>query len=138
MRLISAVSGVQVPSPLIRPEHQHSASMKMRARLDREKTTIAVMVGMYCRALHSPAMEICPDCRALLRYAGARVDACRFGRAKPVCARCTVHCYGRTMRGRMREVMRFSGPRMILRHPLMAARHLMDSLRGPGAAGGEP
>jgi hypothetical protein len=30
------------------------------------------------------------------------------------------------MRERMRQVMRFAGPRMILFHPIMAIRHLWD------------
>jgi hypothetical protein len=35
------------------------------------------------------------------------------------------------MRERIREVMRYSGPRMLLSHPLMAIRHLIDGLRKP-------
>ena len=31
------------------------------------------------------------------------------------------------MRKKIREVMRFSGPRMIFHHPVMAVRHLIDS-----------
>ena len=35
------------------------------------------------------------------------------------------------MRARIREVMRYAGPRMLLSHPLMALRHLLDGLRKP-------
>ena len=31
------------------------------------------------------------------------------------------------MRERIREVMRFSGPRMIFHHPVMAVRHVIES-----------
>jgi hypothetical protein len=33
------------------------------------------------------------------------------------------------MREKIREVMRFSGPRMIFHHPIMAIRHLIESRR---------
>ena len=36
------------------------------------------------------------------------------------------------MRERVREVMRYSGPRMLWRHPVLAAAHLMDGRKTPG------
>jgi hypothetical protein len=33
------------------------------------------------------------------------------------------------MREKIKEVMRFSGPRMIFCHPIMAIRHLIESKR---------
>lgn len=33
------------------------------------------------------------------------------------------------MRQRVRAVMRYSGPRMLLRHPLLALFHQLDALR---------
>jgi len=44
-----------------------------------------------------------------------------------------VHCYKPEMRERIRGVMRFAGPRMALRHPLLAVRHLLDERRKPPA-----
>ena len=54
---------------------------------------------------------------------------CPFGEGKTTCARCPVHCYRKDMREKIRQVMRYSGPRMVYRHPVMAARHLMDGRR---------
>ena len=48
---------------------------------------------------------------------------------KTFCSNCRVHCYRPDMRERIREVMRFSGPRMMLYHPVMAVRHLIESRR---------
>ena len=45
---------------------------------------------------------------------------------KTFCANCRVHCYKPEMRGKIREVMRYSGPRMMLHHPVMAARHVIE------------
>jgi hypothetical protein len=33
------------------------------------------------------------------------------------------------MREKIREVMRYAGPRMIYRHPIMAVFHLIDGMR---------
>jgi hypothetical protein len=102
-------------------------------RLRREVRTIEVMVGMFCRAHHSPPPgELCPDCAALLDYARRRLDACRFGPEKPTCAKCPVHCYKPAMRERVREVMRYSGPRMLKRHPVLGVAHLIDGRREAG------
>ena len=87
------------------------------------------MIGMRCRSAHRTPAGLCDDCARLLAYAEARIDACRFGADKPVCNRCPVHCYSRPMRDQVRTVMRFSGPRMPLAHPLLAVLHLRDSLR---------
>ncbi len=100
-----------------------------RGGLRREKKTIAAMVAIYC-ADHHGGHPLCPDCRELLDYALARLDRCRFGERKPVCAQCTVHCYKPAVRERVRAVMRYAGPRMTLRHPVLAAAHLVESHRG--------
>lgn len=104
------------------------------------------MVRMYCAGHHrgvqttaescvaaagSPNVAgrgspLCEECAALLEYASRKVDACPFGEGKPTCARCTVHCFRPEMRERIRAVMRYSGPRMTLRHPYLALRHLLD------------
>ncbi|HIQ21779.1 MAG TPA: nitrous oxide-stimulated promoter family protein [Planctomycetes bacterium] len=95
-------------------------------RLSREKKTVAAMIRIYCRAHHRPDGALCADCRSLHRYAMERVDRCVFGADKPTCASCPIHCYRRQMRERIREVMRFAGPRMLLRHPWLAIRHMLD------------
>ena len=64
-----------------------------------------------------------------IAYAGHRLARCRFGQSKPTCAHCTVHCYERSRREQIRTVMRYSGPRMTARHPILALAHLVDSAR---------
>lgn len=100
-----------------------------RARLRREKKTIAAMIAIYCEDHHG-GKPFCDECRELLDYALARLDRCRFGEDKPVCAQCAVHCYKPAMRQRVREVMRYAGPRMTLRHPVLATAHLVTSRKG--------
>lgn len=67
------------------------------------------------------------DCAALDAYARSRSDRCPFMETKTFCSNCKVHCYKPDMREKIREVMRFSGPRMLFYHPIMAIRHVMES-----------
>ena len=98
-------------------------------RLASELATIRAMIGIYCRAHHEGNDHPCPSCRELIAYAGKRLAGCPFQQEKPTCGNCTVHCYTPRYRDQVRAVMRYAGPRMIWRHPLMAIRHLLDSRR---------
>ena len=69
---------------------------------------------------------LCGDCRELLEYSLARLEHCKFGNTKTKCHKCPVHCYRPDMREKIRTVMRFSGPRMLLYHPLEALRYLFS------------
>ena len=78
-----------------------------------------------CQAGHG-GPGLCGECRELLEYSLARLDHCKFGNAKTKCHKCPVHCYRPDMREKIRTVMRFSGPRMLLYHPLEALRYLFS------------
>ena len=56
-----------------------------------------------------------------------RSNESRSKKRTTFCSNCKVHCYKPEMREKIREVMRFSGPRMILYHPIMAIRHVIES-----------
>ncbi len=87
---------------------------------------MAAMIGIYCRAHHSAAPSLCGECQALLDYAGARLERCRFGAEKPTCAHCPVHCYQSARREEIKAVMRYAGPRMIWQHPVLSLGHWVD------------
>jgi hypothetical protein len=104
----------------------------MGKRLDRERRTIDVMVHIYCHAHHSTkGADLCEECTGLLDYAFARLEKCRYQDEKPACADCPIHCYKPDMRERVRKVMRYAGPRMLLRHPVLAIAHIRDGKRPP-------
>jgi hypothetical protein len=98
-----------------------------QARLAREKKTVTAMLRIYCRGHHDSDGELCPDCVGLYEYAMCRLDRCPFGSEKPTCANCPIHCYKPAMRERIRQVMRYAGPRMLLRRPILAVLHQLDS-----------
>ena len=64
---------------------------------------------------------------ALRDYADARVDHCPHIATKTFCSVCQTHCYKPEMRERIRQVMRWSGPRMLFHHPVLAVRHLTET-----------
>lgn len=101
---------------------------KEHRRLRRERKTVRAMVKLYCSHMHV-AEGLCAQCAALADYADRRLDLCPYGAEKPACTRCPIHCYRPDPRERMREVMRFAGPRMLLRHPWYAILHLIDDRR---------
>jgi hypothetical protein len=98
-------------------------------RMRRERRTIVAMIGLYCRGHHA-AEGLCPSCQRLQTYALERLAACPYQEAKPTCAHCPIHCYRPEERARIRDVMRYAGPRMLWHHPYLAVRHLLDRFRG--------
>ena len=97
-------------------------------RMEREAKTIAVMIGMYCHDRHGNK-KLCSDCSELLDYALERLRKCPFQEGKITCTKCPVHCYKPAMRERVRAVMRYSGPKMMYRHPVLGILHLIDGRR---------
>lgn len=112
-----------------------------KPRMAREEKTVEAMVRLYCRDRHG-GNELCPECSELLDYARVRLAHCPFQENKTTCGKCPVHCYRPAMRERVREIMRYAGPRMMRRHPLLALCHLLDARRreplGPGGSPGKP
>jgi len=104
----------------------------------REARTVNAMIELYCREAHGSAAGLCPGCAALRDYAWQRLKKCPFQEGKTTCARCPVHCYRPQMREQIRAVMRHAGPRMLLRHPVLAALHLADGLRKEPVRGLRP
>lgn len=100
-------------------------------RLQREYTTFTTMSTMYCKTHHSGKNTLCSDCKELLSYAKKRLECCPFQEKKSTCGKCNIHCYKKSMQKKVKKVMSFAGPRMILSHPVMALRHLIDGWRSP-------
>lgn len=97
-------------------------------RILREKLTIGKMIALWQRS--SPdASESPAHYQALQAYANKRLDKCVFGEEKPACKQCPVHCYQSAKREEMKQIMRWAGPRMLLRHPILTIRHLIDDRR---------
>jgi len=107
--------------------HVMSGSRQLaRPRFRRERKTINAMIGIFCRDQHAITGGLCPECAALSAYAERRLDNCPFGDDKPTCAKCPIHCYKPAARDQIRAVMRYAGPRMLFRRPVLAIFHLLE------------
>ena len=101
-----------------------------KKRLARELLTMQKMVGMYCGAQHGSDHDgYCESCREFLDYAELRLQKCPYGDDKPTCANCPIHCYKPRRKEQASAIMRFAGPRMLLRHPFLAIAHTVDGFR---------
>ena len=97
---------------------------------EKEKQVVDRMIRIYCHGVHHTRRgNLCPACRALADYAAARVDHCPHMETKTFCSNCRTHCYKPEMRACIRAVMRYAGPRMLLYHPVLAVRHLIESTK---------
>jgi len=96
--------------------------------LSRELLTISKMVDIYCGDHHNRDV-LCENCQEFMDYAEVRLQKCPYGEDKPTCANCPIHCYKPARREQARQIMRYAGPRMLLRHPLLTIAHKLDGLR---------
>jgi superfamily II helicase len=103
----------------------------MHPRIQREQKTIDIMIDLYCRNNHASKEDLCDECSALKEYSHLRLEKCPYQENKTTCANCPTHCYQKTMREKIRMVMRYAGPRMLIRHPWLAILHLFDGFRKP-------
>lgn len=99
------------------------------ARLAREWKTMSAMIHIYCRGRHRTAAGLCPECALFSEYAATRLERCRFGPDKPTCANCPVHCYQKHHRDKVKEIMRYAGPKMLWHHPVLSLFHWLDGYR---------
>lgn len=123
-----------------------SAIAKKRAR---ELRTVSQMIAIYCAGNHlhdehgdrterteraECGEPLCTACKELDAYAALRTRRCRRMENKISCELCQNHCYAPEMQERIREVMRYAGPRMIWHHPIAAIRHLATKFKRNRAA----
>ena len=100
--------------------------MDITTKKEKEKKIVSYMISLYCRKKHG-GNQLCEECAKLDEYARERTDKCPFMETKTFCSNCKVHCYKPERRQQIKDVMRFSGPRIIFHHPIMAISHVIES-----------
>ncbi|GAB4267583.1 MAG: hypothetical protein Kow0029_02160 [Candidatus Rifleibacteriota bacterium] len=95
-----------------------------------EFLTVEKMIHIYCHAHHHiEGNSLCEECSEVLDYARTRTLKCPHFRHKIPCSKCKIHCYQEPFRSKIVKIMRFAGPRMPLRHPLLSIRKIFCNLR---------
>ena len=103
----------------------------------KEIKLIPVMIRKYCKGKHKrerraqgvKGKEVCSDCKALTEYALFRLDKCPFKVNKKFCSFCKIHCYKPEMREKIKDVMKYSGPRMLPSHPVFSVSHVVQMIK---------
>lgn len=93
---------------------------------------LARFIELFCQAKHDsiregevpvPAilqsgskrkMVLCKECAGLLEHSMQKRALCPLN-PKPACKNCHIHCYTPEYRQRIREIMAYSGKKMVLR-----------------------
>ena len=97
---------------------------------EKENKIIPIMIKKYCCGKHGAnGKEICEECKELTEYALFRLSKCPFKINKKFCSFCKIHCYKPEMREKIKAVMKYSGPRMMLSHPVFAISHVVQMIK---------
>ena len=93
---------------------------------------LARFIQIYCYARHAgvtleeaplpddvrssfkQAVMLCPACSAVLSHGIDKRSVCPL-EPKPTCRNCRIHCYSPEYRRQIRDIMAFSGRRLIMR-----------------------
>ena len=112
-----------------------------------ELRLVLVMQERYCRAHHQGQEDwpwqgrgyrLCPHCQEAARRLLRQTQHCRYMGQKTFCHNCPRPCHRPDEE--TRAMMRYSGPRLFLRHPGLGLAHLYYLLRArlSGAQGRRP
>ena len=115
---------------------QNGSSKKELKAWNKERRLIPVMIKKYCRGNHKSERKeqgvtksgVCEECRELTEFALFRLDKCPFKINKKFCSFCKIHCYKPDMRVKIKAVMKYSGPRMLIGHPIFAISHVVQMI----------
>jgi len=100
----------------------------MHKRIRREKRIVEKMIHLYCAENHHTT-SLCDSCFELQEYAFKRLLNCPFEEDKPVCSKCRIHCYRTKEKEKIKIVMRYAGPKMILKSPIDTILYFYTKLR---------
>jgi hypothetical protein len=100
--------------------------------IDRELRTLAKFIQVYCDDHHAEAERkavsmktmdlstlkggapcLCEECGRLLAHAFVKRSHCPMD-PKPMCKKCPKHCYAPAYRQQIRQVMAYSGKKLVL------------------------
>lgn len=102
--------------------------MPFQKRIKREQKTIFCMIKVFCNKHHKTKNALCEKCQELYNYAEKRIAKCPLRKNKPVCADCTIKCYSAEYKEKIKKIMRYSGPRILLHNPYFAIMHIVDKI----------
>lgn len=95
----------------------------------KEKSVMFSMIKVFCKSKHKTKNFLCNECRNVLSYAYEKIEICPYMKNKTFCSSCKTHCYNKDMQEKIKQIMRFSGPKMIFYHPITALKYVFIIIR---------
>ena len=92
----------------------------------KEKKIVKLIIQIYSEGHDKKPLNENQKMQELLDYAYFRLDKCPFKDNKKFCSKCKVHCYKPEMRQQIKNVMRYAGPRMLFKHPILLFKHMLQ------------
>ena len=116
---------------------------RQEGKLRRDLKVLGTFIRIYCEGKHPSAdrepvavkhhdvericggpVALCPSCRKLFIHAWAKRTMCLMD-PKPACKHCPNHCYAPHYRDEIREVMRYSGRKLVMSGRMDYLLHLL-------------
>lgn len=96
-------------------------------RRQKKHDIVVQMVDIYCSGNKHKLDENgkCADCDLLLRYSKSRTDRCPYINETLFCSNCPTPCYRPDMKERMRDLMKYAGPRLFFKRPFTVIWHMI-------------
>lgn len=92
----------------------------IKTRVELEKDIVLKMIDIYYKKNGTLEEKV-----ELKAYATKRLIHCKFGNDKSFCSHCKIHCYAPKYKEQIKKVMKYSGPRIVFKHPIMVIRHII-------------
>ena len=124
-------------------EQAPPAEAPLDKALRRDLKTLAMFIHIYCKYKHSGLVRApvqlkthdvravagrsivcCDECRKLLAHAFTKRSHCPMD-PKPMCKHCPSHCYAPHYRDQIRQVMKYSGKKLLFSGRLDYLYHLL-------------
>lgn len=96
-------------------------------KIYKEKEVVDLMIDIYYKKKIKKDISKRAEKEDLKKYCAYRLSLCPFKDKKTFCSNCKIHCYDKVHKELIKEVMRYSGPRMLLYHPIIAIKHVIES-----------
>ncbi|MDO4501664.1 MAG: nitrous oxide-stimulated promoter family protein [Coriobacteriia bacterium] len=101
-------------------------------RIARDLRTLQAIGSIYCRAHHADQPKdqagMCPECAATIAFTHDRAASCPNGH-QGNCQDCSIKCNRGDQQQRIKAIMAYAAPRMLVRHPLMTLEYLGKKMR---------
>lgn len=95
-------------------------------KINKEKDIVKTMIAMYSKGHDKVPFDENKEMQNLYAYCQLKLSKCPFKDKKKFCSNCTIHCYEITRRNQIKKVMKYSGPRMIFKHPILLIKHCLQ------------